>query len=782
MRPRSAAALRAIWSAAACVLLADLPAAVAAAAPPRWTRAHMEAALQERARWRFVYGTRDPAVAPQLRDRARIVAERLFGGDSSWVIADRDADSTVLRGASVMLVGAPRENVWTQRLAGALPVRFGDGSFEWQGTVYARPDESVMLVHPNPLDPERFLILMAGNSRDASAARGGFLFGEDDWRIRRGGELVRWGRFAQSEAAPWRYDAALDRDRDADRARFERSLVRRALPGLEVLQPADAPPWPMAAQAESLLARLARMGLGARPGAPVLRLTCHRSLEAKGEITRDTRPEHVDSSGAHVAAVSGRSAHGLTALAALRLMQRGARESRFVWPTAVWLADRFEGEPLPVSLARLVRAGLLPTAAEAAGREARWRSPLRMTPARALLARAVWETAPPPRRAAALLTLLQREPPGSLDSLCAAAGVAAGEVTRRYAALADTLARRGAPVLAAQAPQAWRTADGFQRGVRLEHAVELSRGYLSRQAADEIAGLASRGADALSLTPFGYVSGAADPRIVPSADAGPDEETDEALVEAAARARLSGMRVWLEPHLWARGAVGDLAYTERGWARFFDEYRECLLHWAILADRERIGGLFLGHGLASSTRLHPARWRALIADTRRVYRGSISYVAHSDEAAHVLFWEDLDLVSVRFDVPLATRPTRDRRTLAAGVRRALQSLRPLSARTGRPVLLAEVAFAPTMAAALRPGTAGDGALDPETQRACYEAVVEGIDRDLWLAGVCWSPWSSAGASAGARDASASPRGRPAEAVMTRALQAWEGRPVRAAQR
>lgn len=78
-----------------------------------------------------------------------------------------------------------------------------------------------------------------------------------------------------------------------------------------------------------------------------------------------------------------------------------------------------------------MRAGLLPTAAEAAGREARWRSPLRMTPARALLARAVWETAPPPRRAAALLTLLQREPPGSLDSLCAAAGVAAGEVTRR---------------------------------------------------------------------------------------------------------------------------------------------------------------------------------------------------------------------------------------------------------------------------------------------------------------------------------------------------------------
>lgn len=786
MRPRATAALRTRWSAAVRITVLALSCSGPASAAgltlqaPRWTREHMESALQDRARWRFIYGTRDPSATSLLRDRAHFVARRLFGGDSSWVLADRDVDAAALTGASLLLVGSPRENTWTQQLAPALPLRFGEASFEWQGTRYARPDESVTLVHPNPLDPERFLIVMAGNSRDAMSRRGGFLFGEDDWRISRAGELVRSGRFAQSAAAPWRYDAALDRDRDAERARYQRQLVSVRLPGVELRAPGDLDATRVRADAESLLARLARVGLAAPADVPPIRLTLYRSLEEKGGITRDTRPEHQAAGEAHSARGAGRATHDLVALAAARLVQRGAGDSRFTWPAAAWLAGRFEGEALATSVARLVRAGLLPSAAEAARREVRWRSPLRMTPARGLLARAVWESAPAARRRDALLALTRREPPGTLDSLCAAAGVSTGDVTRRYAALADTLARRGAAALAARAPERWQPANGFQRGVCLAHSVRMGGGYLSAEAASTLTELRARGATWVSLTPFGYLRAPDSPQIVSSADSGPDEETDEAICEAAARARLAGQRVWLKPHLWTRGWVGELAFSARGWERFFEEYREFLLHWAILADRERIDGLFVGHELASSTRLHPARWRALIADVRKVHRGTLTYGANWDEAAHIPFWDDLDLVSVSFYSPIATTPTRDPRMLQAGVRRAMQALRPISVRTRKPVLLSEVGYAPTAGAGVRPWVEGEGAIDLETQRACYEALVEGIDRDLWIAGVFWWKWFTASGSGGGRDASFTPQGKPAEAVMTRALQSWEGRPVRAA--
>lgn len=170
----------------------------------------------------------------------------------------------------------------------------------------------------------------------------------------------------------------------------------------------------------------------------------------------------------------------------------------------------------------------------------------------------------------------------------------------------------------------------------------------------------------------------------------------------------------------------------------------------------------------------------MIADVRKVYRGTLSYGANWDEVSQIGFWDALDLISVSFYFPLADKPTRDPRVLRAGVRKALPALRELSARTQRPVLLSEVGYAPMAAAAVRPWSEGEGAIDLETQRACYEALVEGIEADTWIAGVFWWKWFSSPGVGGTADLSFTPKGKPAEAVMTRALKAWAGRPVRAA--
>src|SRR5262249_17485314 len=135
------------------------PAAALELQPPRFTREQMEAARVDAPPFRFVYGTRDPAAAPGLRASALALALRAFGGGSSEVVADRDAGEALVAAGPVFLLGGPRENAWTERLAPALPVRFEARGFSWQGTLYDRPLDAIHLSWPNPLAPKRFLLL-----------------------------------------------------------------------------------------------------------------------------------------------------------------------------------------------------------------------------------------------------------------------------------------------------------------------------------------------------------------------------------------------------------------------------------------------------------------------------------------------------------------------------------------------------------------------------------------------------------------------------------------------
>ena len=435
--------------------------------PPRFTREQMEAGFTAGDRFLVVYGTRDPAATAGLRERGLTLATRLFGGDSADVHADRDVTAAEIAAHHVLLLGAPAQNDWTRRLVPALPVAFVEHSFRWFGRTYDRPGDAIHLVYANPLAPRRFLMLVAANSNGALTRRsGGFVFGSEDWRIVRDGELARSGTFAQEPAHPWRYDAALDHDRERDRERFTRALTSRAAGGVTLKAlPGLASTAAIANEAALLGARLDRLGFAAAPGAS---LTLYRSLEEKGELAHNTRPEHLEPDGsAHAALPAGRDRLDLWTLAAQRLRALGASTgSPYLRPAATWLAARFEGEPLERSLHRLYFGHVLPNAAEAAARPLTWRSPLVEVPARAVLVQSLVEAAGA-RAHAALRAALAADAPGTLDSLCARCGVSAAAVSKRYLALADSLARAG-EAARARAP-AVAAGGWIHRGVSLAH-------------------------------------------------------------------------------------------------------------------------------------------------------------------------------------------------------------------------------------------------------------------------------------------------------------------------
>ena len=759
---------------------------------PRFTRDRMESALAPGGDFLFVYGTRRPESAAAMRPVALRMARDLFDRDSTAVRADRDVSPESLAAHAVVLVGSAADNAWTDRLGAALPVAFTPRGFRWFDTAYERSGDVIRLVFPHPLAPMRFLILVAGNSAEALKSRVALPREGEDWRIERDGALVRSGRFAQSEGAPWRYDPALDHDLERERDRFAARLRPRVAPGVEWRAlPAEPRAAPCAQSAARLLARLGSSGFPAADPAP-LRVTMYASLEDKGRLLRDTRPEQIVSRReAAVAIPAGRAEPDLWSVAALRLVSLGASpDAVHLEPAGAWLAGRWGGEPLERAIARLYFARLLPTAREAALARDTWRSPLLLVPARAALMRAIYETAGPsarPRgaragdpRAAAVLAVLGPRTPGTLDSLCRFAGVPAREVERRYALLVDSLARLGRAGAADMAPRMWRPADGFIRGVCLTHEAGVERGYLSSACARELDRVRALPADWIALVPYGTVPGTGAPEIYPSADGGPDEETDEAVSEAAARAGSRGLRVLLAPRLWTRGWSGDLKFGATRWPRFFDRYREFLLHYAVLAQRERLSALAVGHELGRATAADPDRWRALIGEVRRVYDGTLVYSASAEgEAAVVPFWDACDLIGVSFFPPLAASPGASRESMAGAARKALEPLRALARRTGRPVLITAAGYASVPDAAARPRDESRGRpADPEAQRRAWDALCTALDPEDWCAGVFAWRWGSAPPLSGAADGSFRLAGKPVEATLARWYSAWRDRPVR----
>jgi len=101
-------------------------------------------------------------------------------------MTDRDAAE-----ANLFVFGGPDVNRFTARIAGDLPVTFAPGRFTIGRRVYDQPTNCLKLLHPNPLDPRRYVIVYAFNDAAAFAANG--FFGtrqESSWKFRTGDCVV----------------------------------------------------------------------------------------------------------------------------------------------------------------------------------------------------------------------------------------------------------------------------------------------------------------------------------------------------------------------------------------------------------------------------------------------------------------------------------------------------------------------------------------------------------------------------------------------------------------
>ncbi|MFH1732918.1 MAG: NPCBM/NEW2 domain-containing protein [Planctomycetota bacterium] len=128
-----------------------------------------------------VIGTRSADAA----DR-RIVREEAERFAADWkllytrpprVKADQDVNGDDIARHNLILYGGPQDNSVTARIAGRLPIEVANGAVRVGGRSYAGPGVAVKFCYPNPLNPERLVVIVAGASRGRDVFQSNNLFG-----------------------------------------------------------------------------------------------------------------------------------------------------------------------------------------------------------------------------------------------------------------------------------------------------------------------------------------------------------------------------------------------------------------------------------------------------------------------------------------------------------------------------------------------------------------------------------------------------------------------------
>ena len=256
--------------------------------------------------------------------------------------------------------------------------------------------------------------------------------------------------------------------------------------------------------------------------------------------------------------------------------------------------------------------------------------------------------------------------------------------------------------------------------------------------------LRALGVNWVSLPP--YASVFPDGRVDPSVG------TDASVTVPVAWAKARGMKVFLKPHLgYWRSRVfswrGDVAFEDpAALDRFFAGYTRWIVHQASLAESSGVDLFCVGLEYAQLER-HEARWRAVIAAVRAVYAGPVTYAANWDRVDEVGFWDALDAVGVQAYFPLVAGGTREPSDaqLRAGWARVRATLRGLEARTGRPVVLAELGYPRSTNAAVEPWSwapdrSGSAEAGARLKARCLAVALESVAAEPAVSGVFLWKW------------------------------------------
>lgn len=261
--------------------------------------------------------------------------------------------------------------------------------------------------------------------------------------------------------------------------------------------------------------------------------------------------------------------------------------------------------------------------------------------------------------------------------------------------------------------------------------------------------------------------------------------SDEKLRFAIRQAHQMGFSVFLRPLLDEADLKEANPLDWRGKLRpasvaaWFESYGALVLHYAKLAEEERVEMFSVGTELVSLAD-KTDRWKDLIANVREIYSGQLTYDAHPTEMEKVKFWGELDFIGIDayFGLNVSDTPSLDELIVAwnrktySGV--PLQQMRNVHDTWGKPIILTEFGMIPRAGSEKQPwewaGSSPPTEEDLIAQANYYRAGFMATAKPFINGYYIWVISPNQDPTQGKSDPGFSPWGKPAEDVIAEFYQ------------
>jgi hypothetical protein len=250
--------------------------------------------------------------------------------------------------------------------------------------------------------------------------------------------------------------------------------------------------------------------------------------------------------------------------------------------------------------------------------------------------------------------------------------------------------------------------------------------------------------------------------------------SDEELINAIHYLHSIGLRVALKPqaliqtvHITSQEKK-ERRWGENQWKAWFDSYATFITHYAEIAEAHQVDLFVVGNEQEDNTK-REQDWRQVIASTRAVYHGSITYAANAwqFEASRIKFWDALDFIGTngyQFGFVNKKDPTVD--DMIQAWQPYIQQLEEMSNQYGKQVIITEVGA--IAKEGWNTGRLREGAptlYDGQEQADAYTAFFEALKDKPWLKGIILWDMDTDPLQGGPYDIGYTFIGKPAEKVV-----------------
>lgn len=247
--------------------------------------------------------------------------------------------------------------------------------------------------------------------------------------------------------------------------------------------------------------------------------------------------------------------------------------------------------------------------------------------------------------------------------------------------------------------------------------------------------------------------------------------TDASVRHVIRLAHSQGMKVILKPFVDPKDSSWRAQIQPDSWPLWFKNYTRFIVHYADMARQEKVEGLTVGVEYSSSDVTHTGEWRSVIRSVRQHYPGLITYAADWPQYQKIRFWRDLDAIGIDAYFPLSGEESPSLSTLKQGWQPWIRQMRSFAVRyPDKKVLFTEIGYTSRVGSARDPSQYHSASPpDPSLQARLYQATFESFIGEKWLLGYCWFWWDNPSVPdypAGPRDIGYTPRGKPAQKVLT----------------